>query len=152
MMNVRLAQNRDIGPLQDAIRKADAEVSSKFGCEPAAEWLAETVASAVREGQGVVVATDDDENLVGYVAWVALPNSPPGVVHGLGTWVAPGARRSGIATQMRALAASWWKWRGAKYVEGVAATDNNPGLRSAEHVGFRISGYVVRLDLQGGAA
>lgn len=151
-MKVRLAQVGDIARLQQAIAQADAEVSAKFGHEPASAWIGTAVASAVREGQGVVVAVDDAGDLAGYVAWVALPGFPAGVVHGLGTWVAPAERRTGLATEMRRMAAIWWREHGGRYVEGVAATGNEAGLRSVELLGFRPVGTVVRLDLTGGAA
>lgn len=103
---------------------------------------------AFATGQEIVVAETDGGELVGFCAWVSIPQLSDRDAMGLGTWVSPRFQRSGMGRSMRELAQRHLEVRGVTSVVGVAAAGNEAGLRSCTNDGFVITGYVVRKDFR----
>jgi predicted N-acetyltransferase YhbS len=117
-----------------------------FGAPDQRRALAAILAHGVKAGESVVVAEQDGE-LVGFVAWSALPNAADGEVVGGGTFVSPFWRGSGLSNRMRAFAKEHCRKKGHRFVSGAVWKGNDSGMRSVEHSGGRVVGYLVEWRL-----
>lgn len=147
-VEIRQASQADCGQLAEMV-KALSDEQEALGETPIPEQIERAITYAFESGQPIWVA-DDGEALIGFCAWVALPELPVGDVMGFGTFVCPEYRRHGLSQHLRDTAIAYWQSRGAKSVSGVVVEGNEAGMRSALSAGFRVVGQVVRKDFHEG--
>ena len=144
-MKIRLATRDDLPTLVKLVGFATAEIERKFGTPRVAAHM-KCIEYGINAGDAVVVA-EQNGDIVGWCAWVALPETPEGYVSGLGTWTFEPYRHEHVARDMRKFAAEHCRKRGHKFVTGIAAVGNDAGLKSCLAMGFKVTGYEVALDL-----
>lgn len=145
---IRLATADDLPAIADAVRLASDELAKTFDTPDTSIVILTGAAHGIERNQGVVVAEDADGRVVGFVVWVWYDGvSPTGAVEGLGTWVHPEFRGSGLSAAMREVAAERCLEAGREYVSGVVALGNEAGMKSAEAMGLAVVGHVVRGSL-----
>jgi len=144
---IRAATEEDWPSLQKMVKFLDAENVEHRQQSVEREIIAGML-HAFATGQEIVVAETDGGELVGFCAWVSIPQLSDRDAMGLGTWVSPRFQRSGMGRSMRELAQRHLEVRGVTSVVGVAAAGNEAGLRSCTNDGFVITGYVVRKDFR----
>lgn len=147
-MRIRLATSDDMPVLTKLVGFAAAEMAV-HGTERDDAVYVSAIRYGIATGEAVVVAEQDDE-IVGYCAWVHMPASPPGKAEGLGTWTFAPYRREHVARDMRRFAEEHAAAIGCRYVDGVVADGNEAGLQSALRAGFRVVGVLVRKDFGDG--
>lgn len=141
---VRPALLDDLPELRRVIRVACDELKAEFGTPDASGVIFAGVVHGITGNQAVVVA-EDAGKLVGFVAWVWFDELlPEDSVEGLGTWVAPDYRGSGLSVAMRRLARKRCVAAGRTCLSGVVALGNEAGRRSAEAQGLQVVGYAMR--------
>lgn len=147
---VRMATRDDLPRLSRAVREASYELHQKFDTPDASDIIVAGAQHGIDTQQAVVVAEDPEnpDDLVGFVVWVWFDKlSPDGSIDGLGTWVHPEYRGSGLSAAMRAVARRRCVEAGRKRVSGIVALGNEAGLRAAQSQGLEVVGYVVRGDV-----
>lgn len=144
-MHVRLATAKDAEPLWVLVKEYVDEHAA-MGAPISEALLAIGITYGIKHGEAVVVAQEDDD-LIGFVAWVNMPPAAEGEVIGFGTYVRGDYRGCGISAQMRELAKEQCRKQGHKYVTGTALLDNVAGIHSACALGFEVVGYALRCDL-----
>jgi ribosomal protein S18 acetylase RimI-like enzyme len=87
----------------------------------------------------------DDGEVVGIVAVFLLPEESSRTAHLVSMWVAPGARRTGVATEMIDSVVGWADQRGAESVELWVTETNEPARRLYKRYGFVGSGERQKL-------
>lgn len=144
-MQIRLA-NPDDGPKLWALVEEYVEEQKSLGNPDQRKVLAMAIQYGVRRGEAVVVAEESSE-LVGFVAWVSLPDAAEGEVLGVGTYVAPQFRRQLVSVEMREFAKDVCKAKGKKFVSGAVFGENVAGLAAAKRTGAKVRGYLVEWPL-----
>ena len=109
--------------------------------------LAVCMKYGIEHDEAVLVA-EDDELLVGFVAWTHLPDAADGEVVAAGTYVAPDYRERGISNALRAAAKDRCREKGYRFVSGTVLTENHAGVQAVASSGGKIVGYIVRYDLR----
>ena len=138
---IRLATVGYWNPLSQLIAKMLVE-HAKFDPLSNTMVVGEGILHGVKTNEAVFVA-EKDNKFVGYVAWVHLPLSPEGLVSGLGTYVEPDFRGSGVSEKLRNAATDFCKRKGYTTIQGVAHVDNEGGIESSLKNGFEVTGYLV---------
>ena len=146
-MMIRVATEEDWPSLRKMVGFLDAE-NVEHRQQSVERDIVAGMLHAFATGQEIVVAEADGGELVGFCAWVSIPQLSDRDAMGLGTWVSPRFQRSGMGRSMRELAQRHLEARGVTSVVGVAAAGNKAGLRSCTDDGFVITGYVVRKDFR----
>lgn len=147
-MKIRPLQYEDEMAIRFLVSQATTEVG-KFGQSPiSGEDLTRMVMDSILKGQSLFCAEVDDR-VVGYCAWIVMPEAAPGTIIGLGTYVMPEHRGQKISSAMREEATEHWRSLGFDEVVGTAAVGNEAGIESAKAAGFSISGYEMKFDLRG---
>lgn len=144
-MLIRLA-NADDGKRLWRLVEEYIEEEKRRGSPDQRKVLAMAIEYGIRRGEAVVVAEVDDE-LVGFVVWVALPDAAEGEVLGCGTYVAPQFRRQLVSVEMREFAKDFCREKGKKYVTGAVWGDNAGALKAAKRTGANIKGFLVEWPL-----
>lgn len=142
---IRLATNDDEQGVERLCRLLDA---SHVERGEASQLLLLTWAAqfGITAHEPVVVAEDDQGDLVGLVLWVHLPGTEEGLVTAFGTYVLPDHRRSNLSTEMRDYASEQCWQRGYQRIEGAVFAWNDAGLKAVEKAGFKVVGVVVRKE------
>lgn len=143
---IRPATKFDLIPLKHLVFALGKELSDKFDYPDMSPLTWEGIKIGIDQMQAVYVA-QNEKGLVGFVAWVALPGFPPGIVNGFGTYVMPEYRRTSVSENLRQMARSHCRVLGYKSVLGVTAAGNEAGIRSVEELGFKEVGRLYRLEL-----
>lgn len=97
--------------------------------------------------EDAVFVAESDGEIVGMVAWVAVPGMSPEIAHGVGTYVLPDWRRQGISKALREAARFHCIRRGRTAVYGTAAEHNTAAIESVTRAGFVEAGRFFRLEL-----
>lgn len=143
---IRLANPSD-GEKLWALAEKYIEEQVALGNPDQRKVLAMGIQYGVRRGEAIVVAEKEGGELVGFVAWAALPNVADGEVVGMGTYVAPEFRRQMLSVEMREFAKDYCRERGGKFVSGAVFGENEAGLRAAKRTGAKVRGYLVEWAL-----
>lgn len=143
---IREAAFEDWNELARMIEDSNRELSSKYDVPDYTRAHLAVVYEAIRSFGGVFVA-ESAGKLLGYIAWVAPPEYPKGVVEGLGTYVVPDERKNGVSRLLREAAIRYHRENGGERVFGVAHAGNQAGLESSLSEGFEVVGQLVRLKL-----
>lgn len=145
-MIVRAADFSDWNQLAAMVEASNREMAAKYDAPDYTRAHLSVCMAALREYGGLFVAEKDDI-LVGYIAWVSPPDFPVGVVEGLGTYVLPEFRKTGVAAELRAEAVEWHRKRGGTRVFGVVNKGNVAGLAASVADGFEVVGLLMRKDI-----
>lgn len=125
-MLISFATEDDLPELAEAIAKASLELS-EYGSPDMTPAVIAGAHYGVMQEQAVVVARDQ-AGVCGFVVWVWFEGvSAPGMVDGLGTWVSPDHRRTGLSGAMRELAERRCVEAGKTDVHGIVAIGNDAG-------------------------
>lgn len=105
---------------------------------------------AAAKGEPCLVADMAERGIVGYTLWCELPNPlamdmSTRVLHGLGTYVVPDLRQSGLSNHLRNVAEAQATRLGFGKITGTAYHD--VGLKSVVTRGFQTVGVLVEKRL-----
>lgn len=144
-MKIRLATEADLPVLEHLVEAASRELDEKY----ATPRMDTGIVACLRYGvaNGTVVVAEQEDDIVGWCARVAMPGLPDGEAAGVGTWVWEPYRREHVGRDMRRLADEHAKAKGLKYVTGTVAIGNKAALKSVLAEGYQVVGYAVRKEL-----
>lgn len=147
-MNVRLATQEDWPSIKKLLRFTFSELRDNCGSDDIFDVASHVVARGIDTGEAVFVAEDHLGGLTGFVAWVGgVPGMPDDVAFGVGTYVLPKHRRSGLSERLRDAAMARCRELGYRRVRGEASNKNTAGIASCEKLGFQVVGVVVEKTL-----
>jgi len=100
---------------------------------------------AISEDRGMLVVSDDDDQIVGEVSWIRLLNGPPphGYCWNIGSWIAPEHRGKGHGAEAQRQLADYL-FANSYYarVEAGTEADNIGEQKALEKAGFTREGVL----------
>ena len=141
----RLAESSDLDQLADLFD----QYRQFYVCPPdlsaAKNWIAENF----ERGRSTIFAADDGYQLVGftqlYPALCSVDLVDYFVLYDL--FVAPSARRQGIARALMNAASEWAKAQGAARLDLETARDNYPGQALYRNLGYELDEVFLKFSL-----
>ena len=144
-VTVRLAESSDIDQLADLFD----QYRQFYECPPdlsaAKNWIAENF----ERGRSTIFAADDGYQLIGftqlYSALCSVDLVDYFVLYDL--FVAPSARRQGIARALMNTTSEWAKAQGAARLDLETARDNYPGQALYRDLGYELDEVFLKFSL-----
>ena len=141
----RLAESSDLDQLADLFD----QYRQFYECPPdlsaAKNWIAENF----ERGRSTIFAADDGYQLIGftqlYPALCSVDLVDYFVLYDL--FVAPSARRQGIARALMNTASEWAKAQGAARLDLETAQDNHPGQALYRDLGYELDEVFLKFSL-----
>ena len=141
----RLAESSDLDQLADLFD----QYRQFYECPPdlsaAKNWIAENF----ERGRSTIFAADDGYQLIGftqlYPALCSVDLVDYFVLYDL--FVAPSARRQGIARALMNAASEWAKAQGAARLDLETARDNHPGQALYRDLGYELDEIFLKFSL-----
>ena len=141
----RLAESSDLDQLADLFD----QYRQFYECPPdlsaAKNWIAENF----ERGRSTIFAADDGCQLIGftqlYPALCSVDLVDYFVLYDL--FVAPSARRQGIARALMNAASEWAKAQGAARLDLETARDNHPGQALYRELGYELDEVFLKFSL-----
>jgi len=141
----RSAESKDIDQLADLFD----QYRQFYECPPdlsaAKNWIAENF----ERGRSTIFAADDGYQLIGftqlYPALCSVDLVDYFVLYDL--FVAPSARRQGIARALMNAASEWAKAQGAARLDLETARDNHPGQALYRDLGYELDEVFLKFSL-----
>ena len=142
---VRLAESSDLDQLADLFN----QYRQFYECPPdlsvAKNWIAENL----KGRRSTIFAADDGAQLLGftqlYPALCSVDLVEYFVLYDL--FVAPSARRQGIARALMNAASEWAKTQGAARLDLETARDNVPGQALYKDLGYKLDEVFLKFSL-----
>ena len=141
----RLVESSDLDQLADLFD----QYRQFYECQPdlsaAKNWIAENF----ERGRSTIFAADDGYQLIGftqlYPALCSVDLVDYFVLYDL--FVAPSARRQGIARALMNTASEWAKAQGAARLDLETAQDNHPGQALYRDLGYELDEIFLKFSL-----
>jgi ribosomal protein S18 acetylase RimI-like enzyme len=150
-MRIRATTEEDWEGFREVRLRALAESPGAFASTleqeqdlPEREWRDRAAGRSRQVGGISYVAVDESGAFVGLVAGFA-DEEEPDAVHLVAMWVAPEARRRGVARALIHAVVDWAGTRGARQVRLFVADGNDAARTLYEREGFRFTG--IRMPL-----
>jgi len=93
----------------------------------------------------LIARLHDVDRIIGCLAW--LPDHGARMAHGIGTYVDPAFRGTGVSTALRMMGIDRCRALGLRQVLGSVSIENLVGLKSCLDLGFNKVGWVVALKI-----
>ena len=136
-------------PLLTDLLAASCDAGSRLQPTPKnVETLLAQALEGAAAGDPCLVAVADDGTLQGAIIWKGCPvaaDHDGTICYGLGTVVAPAARRTGVSRALREQAATLARERGYTVVLGAAY--DGVALQACTNAGFNVVGVLVEKPL-----
>ncbi len=97
------------------------------------------LSQALAKEQCFLVATDHDDDLLGYLIMLVDATHSTATVRDV--VVTPAYRRRGLGLRMLAIAQHWARERDLKRITAITQTKNHPGIGLCQRAGFIFCGY-----------
>lgn len=148
MVEIRLAEQDDWPQVKKLLGFAFKELRDECGSDDISDVALAATSAGMNRGEAVFVAVDQAGDIVGVVSWVGrIVGFPDDVAFGVGTYVLPKHRRSGVSERLREAAMRRCRELGYRRVRGEASNRNTAGISSCEKLGFKVVGVVVEKAL-----
>lgn len=145
---IRLATIADLEPLAYMAWALDRDHVAR-GEPSVLDALTIGLDHAFATGQPVMVS-EQGGKLVGFCLWVNLPGQKPNEATCFGTYIEPDHRGHGLSLALRNEATKDHIERGVTTFNGSVVLGNHAGLESALADGFRVTGLLVRKEVDNG--
>ena len=142
---VRLAETQDLHQLADLFD----QYRQFYECPPDLSAAKNWIADNLERGRSTIFAADDGAQLLGftqlYQALCSVDLVEYYVLYDL--FVAPSARRQGIARALMNAASEWAKAQGAARLDLETARDNAPGQALYRDLGYELDEVFLKFSL-----
>ena len=142
---VRLAETQDLDQLADLFDQYRQFYECPRDLSAAKNWIADNL----ERGRSTIFAVDDGAQLLGftqlYPALCSVDLVKYYVLYDL--FVAPSARRQGVARALMNVASEWAKAQGAARLDLETARDNAPGQALYRDLGYELDEVFLKFSL-----
>ena len=142
---VRLAETQDLDQLADLFDQYRQFYECPRDLSAAKNWIADNL----ERGRSTIFAADDGAQLLGftqlYPALCSVDLVKYYVLYDL--FVAPSARRQGVARALMNAASEWAKAQGAARLDLETARDNAPGQALYRDLGYELDEVFLKFSL-----
>ena len=142
---VRLAETQDLHQLADLFD----QYRQFYECPPDLSAAKNWIADNLERGRSTIFAADDGTQLLGftqlYPALCSVDLVEYFVLYDL--FVAPSARRQGIARALMNAASEWAKTQGAARLDLETARDNAPGQSLYRDLGYLLDYFFLQFNI-----